>query len=160
MSQDAWHRAKDQNSFRPSWAEKTSENRWKITIFQFLQFSAVFGRFLRPCWSDWLLVICSVSGISRHKFRVPTKGTLKTKIFWPTKGAWLSSEVRLQTKMDKNYFFNAVNPIPMYRHMEFYSKFGRFWDFVFFSTPYGGVIGATDNVQSFLVFLLLPWAMW
>ena len=38
--------------------------------------------------------------------------------------------------MDKNNFFKAVSPIPMYKHMEFYSKFGRFWNFGFFRTPY------------------------
>ena len=38
--------------------------------------------------------------------------------------------------MNKNYFFKDVNPIPIYRHMEFYSKFGQFWDFCFFSMPY------------------------
>ena len=136
MSQDAWHRAKDQNSIRSTWAEKTSKNCWNLQEIKNWYFSSVFWRFLSPGWSDWVLVFCSVSGILRHKFRVPTKGTLKTKIFWPTKGAWLSSEVRSQTKMDKNYFFKAVSPIPMYRHMEFYSKFGRLWDFCFFSTPY------------------------
>ena len=51
--------------------------------------------------------------VRTHKFRVPTKGTLKTKIFWPIKGFWLSSEAKLQTKMDKNDFFKAVNPIPI-----------------------------------------------
>ena len=91
VSQDAWHRAKDQNSIRSTWAEKTSKNCWNLQEIKNWYFSSVFWRFLSPGWSDWVLVFCSVSGILRHKFRVPTKGTLKTKIFWPTKGAWLSS---------------------------------------------------------------------
>ena len=136
VSQDAWHGAKDQNSIWSTWAEKTSKNCWNLQEIKNWYFSSVFWRFLSPGWSDWVLVFCSVSGILRHKFRVPTKGTLKTKIFWPTKGGWLSSEPRSQTKMHKNYFFKAVNPIPMYRHMKFYSKLGQFWDFCFFSTPY------------------------
>ena len=135
VSQDAWHKAKDQNSIRSSWAEKTSKNSWKTSNLDFGKFWAVLGRFLSSGRSDWILVFCFVSGIPRHKFRVPTKGTLKTKIFQPTKGFCLSSEAKSQTKMDKNEFLKVVNLIPMYRHMEFYSKFGRFWDFGFSSTP-------------------------
>ena len=119
-----------------SWLDKHNHFSKNLQEIKNLYFSSVFWRFLSPGWSDWALVFCSVSGILRHKFRVPTKGTLKTKIFWPTKGVWLSSEARSQTKMHKNYFFKAVNPIPIYRHMEFYSKLGQFWHFCFFSTPY------------------------
>ena len=55
-----------------------------------------------------------MSGILRHK------GTLKTELFEPIKDFPLSSEAKLQTKMDKNEIFKAVNLIPMYRHIEFY----------------------------------------
>ena len=39
-----------------------------MAIFDFCKFFIVLGRFL---------VFCIFSGISRHKFRVPTRGTLK-----------------------------------------------------------------------------------
>ena len=48
----------------------------------------VFGRFLSPGWSDSFLVFCIFSGILRHKFRVPTWGTLRKFYFWPIKGPW------------------------------------------------------------------------
>ena len=55
VSRDAWHKAKDQNSIWSSWAEKTSQNWWKFAEIQIWGFSAVFGRFLSPGWSDWIL---------------------------------------------------------------------------------------------------------
>ena len=69
-----------------------NKNCWKHAKIQIGSSSVVFGRFLSSGWSDWILVFCSVSGILRHKFRIPTKGTLKTKIFKPVKGFLLSLE--------------------------------------------------------------------
>ena len=103
---------------RPKTAKKLQE-------LENCYFSSVFWGFLSPGWSEWVLVFCSVSGILRHKFRVPTKGTLKTKVFWPINGFWLSSEARSQTKMDKNYFF--LRPGTPYLCIN------TFWDIVFFS---------------------------
>ena len=85
MSWDAWHNAKDEKLIRLSCDEKTSKNCWNSTKFDFTQFSIVFERFLSPGWSDLCLVFCIVSGILRHKFRVPTKGTL-VDFFFTYKG--------------------------------------------------------------------------
>ena len=49
----------------------------KLSKIKLCIMSAVFGRFLITWWSDQLFVFCIVSGVSRHKFRVPTKGTLE-----------------------------------------------------------------------------------
>ena len=76
VSWDAWHNAKDEKLIRLSCDEKTSKNCWNSTKFDFTQFSIVFERFLSPGRSDLCLVFCIVSGIKRHKFKVPTKGTL------------------------------------------------------------------------------------
>ena len=81
MSWDAWHNAKDEKLIRLSCDEKTSKNCWNSTKFDFTQFSIGFERFLSPGWSDLCLVFCIVSGILRHKFRVPTKGTLEDFFF-------------------------------------------------------------------------------
>ena len=64
-----------------SWAQKTSKKRRNNTKFDFTRFLTVFGRFLSPGGSDQFLVFCIVPGVSRHKFRVPTKGTLKEFFF-------------------------------------------------------------------------------
>ena len=55
----------------------------KIGQILILQF---FGSFLSLEWSDSSLVFCIILGILRHKFRVPTKGTLGNFHFWPLKG--------------------------------------------------------------------------
>ena len=52
----------------------------------FALFLAVFWSFLGPEWSDSSLVFCICSGSLRHKFRVPTRHTLKKFFFWPFKG--------------------------------------------------------------------------
>ena len=40
-------------------------------------------------------------------------------------GFWLFLDAKSQTKMDKNDLFMAVNLLPMYKHREFYLKFGK-----------------------------------
>ena len=61
------------------------KNYWKRSKYEFGQFLTVFGRFLSLDWSDWFLVFCICPGTSRHKFRVPTRHTLK-KFFRPYEG--------------------------------------------------------------------------
>ena len=87
VSWDAWHNAKDENLIRSSCDEKTSKNCWNNAKFDFTQFLTVFERFLSPGRSDLCLVFCIVSGVSRHKFRVPTKGTLEEFFFRLIKGS-------------------------------------------------------------------------
>ena len=52
------------------------KNCWNYTKLDFTQFSTVFVRFLGPGTLDLCLVFCIMTSILRHKFRVPTKGTL------------------------------------------------------------------------------------
>ena len=59
----------------------------KLSKIKLCIMSAVFGRFLITWWSDQLFVFCIVSGVSRHKFRVPTKGTLEEFFFRLIKGS-------------------------------------------------------------------------
>ena len=61
--------------------------KWPISILVIL-FFLVLGPFLSQGWSDSFLVFCIFSGILRHKFRVPTRGTLENFYFWPIKGPW------------------------------------------------------------------------
>ena len=87
VSWDAWHNSKDENLIRSSFDEKMSKNGWNRTKFDYIQFSTVFERFLSPGRSDLCFVLCIMSGILRHKFRVPTKGTLEEFFFWLKKGS-------------------------------------------------------------------------
>ena len=114
VSCDAWCNAKDEKLIRSSWAEKTPKNCRKITIFDFVQFSTVFGRFLSPGWSDQFFVFCIASGVTRYKFRVPTKGTLEELFFWLIKGSALSSgpfQIRFRAS-DFNFVFCVCSPKP------------------------------------------------
>ena len=70
----------------------------KFAEIQTWCFSSVFGHFLSTGWSDWVLVFCFVSGILRYKFWVPTKGTLKSKRFWPIKGVWTPFGGQIENK--------------------------------------------------------------
>ena len=58
-------------------AEKILKNCQKIAKLESGSFLPVFGRFLCLGWSDWFPVFCIFSGTLRHKFRVPTRHTLK-----------------------------------------------------------------------------------
>ena len=53
-----WKDAKALKWIRSSWAEKTSKNCWKLDKIKYCNFSAVFGRFLSPGWSDQFFVFC------------------------------------------------------------------------------------------------------
>ena len=64
-------------SIGSSCAEKTSKMCQNIGNCQKSRFSMVFGLFLGWHWSDWAQTFFTESGISRHKFRVPTRGTLE-----------------------------------------------------------------------------------
>ena len=55
----------------------------QILILQF--FGSFFFSFLSQEGSDSSLVFCIFSGSLRHKYRVPTRHTLKN-FFWPFKG--------------------------------------------------------------------------
>ena len=85
----------------------------------FTKFLTVLERFLSPGRSDLCLVFCIVSGISRHKFRVPTKGTLEEFFFSTCKGVranlvahcgrwrWLTKKLKIGTWLYK-YIFNNI----------------------------------------------------
>ena len=66
---------------------KTKKNE----IFDFAQFSTVFGCFLSPERSDQFFVFCIVSGVTRSMFTGLTKGTMEDffstyKEVWPIFG--------------------------------------------------------------------------
>ena len=50
---------------------------YSLFIWQMSEIWWLFWRFLCLGWSDWFLVFCIFSGSSRHKFRVPSRHTLK-----------------------------------------------------------------------------------
>ena len=77
VSWDAWFNGKGLSSIGSSCAEKTSKMCQNIGNCQKSRFSMVFGLFLGWHWSDWAQTFFTESGISRHKFRVPTRGTLE-----------------------------------------------------------------------------------
>ena len=81
VSRDAWFNRKGLSSIGSSCAEKTSKMCQNIGNCQNSKFSMVFGLFLGSHWSDWAQTFFIESGISRHKFRVPTRGTLKHSNF-------------------------------------------------------------------------------
>ena len=108
----------------------------KITLFDFVQFSTVFGRFLSPGWSDQFFVFCIASGVTRYKFRVPTKGTLEKLFFWLIKGSALSSgpfQIRFRAS-DFNFVFCVCSPKPNRTFLE--PRQIRYWKNWFFNTPY------------------------
>ena len=97
---DAWLNGKGLSSIGSSCAEKTSKMCQNIGNCQNSKFSMVFGLFLGSHWSDWAQTFFIESGISRHKFRVPTRGTLKHLDFyfyplWPPleKYFWLENYI-------------------------------------------------------------------
>ena len=68
------------DSMKKVWAQSDQcepRNHWKFAVLTISNIFAHFGRFLRTGWSDWAQTFSIKSGISRHKFRVPTRGTLK-----------------------------------------------------------------------------------
>ena len=60
---------------------------------------------------------CSLSGILRHKFIIPTKGTMKIKLFWPIKAVWGWGQILNQN--EPKWVYKAVANIPIYIHKEF-----------------------------------------
>ena len=128
VSCDAWCNAKDEKLIRSSWAEKTSKNCWKLDKIKYCNFSAVFGRFLSPGWSDQFFVFCVASGVTRYKFRVPTKRTFDKLIFWLIKGSALSSgpfQIRFRAS-DLNFVFCVCSPKPNRTFLE--PRQIRYWE--------------------------------
>ena len=77
VSRDAWFNRKGLSSIGSSCAEKTSKMCQNIGNCQNSTFSMGFGLFLGSHWSDWAQTFFIKLGFSRHKIRVPTRGTLK-----------------------------------------------------------------------------------
>jgi len=72
VSRDAWFIKKGLSSIGSMWAEKKHKNHWKFAVLTIINILAHFGRFLRAGWSNWDKTFSIKSGVSRHKFRVPT----------------------------------------------------------------------------------------